>query len=305
MRYYYFNPLSKKCYFPVGFQEYPLFETFYQPYKFSACVLWKLWRNLPFFRYIFSTDEPEKILPIDKIKQYVTPSSILAFNLGTLGVEQKITVLGIDKLTNLSFFIKYATSEIACRNVTNEGRVLQQLSHLPFVPQLYLDSKENNEFSLIKTSVFNGVKVKQRAVDDQTLDILYSLADQKIKSDRNYSSGLKSSFAHGDFCPWNMLINDGYLKIYDWELAGEYPLGYDLFTYLFQYEFLVDEKMRFEYILDENSKVIQEYFSHFKITDWLPYLKEFARLKYMFEKEKNNYDLIDSYLQLKDYLKVS
>lgn len=304
MRYYYFNPLSKKCYFPVGFQNYPLFETFYQPYKFSACVLWKLWRNLSFFRYLFSTDEPEKILPIDKIQKYVTPSSILAFNLGTLGVEQKITVLGIDKKTNSSFFIKYATSEIACKNVTNEGQVLQQLSHLPFVPQLYLDSNENNEFSLIKTSVLNGVKVKQRPVDGQTLQILYSLADQKIKSCKNYSAGLKSSFAHGDFCPWNMLINDGYLKIYDWELAGEYPLGYDLFTYLFQYEFLVDEKMRFEYILIENSKVIQEYFAHFKINEWMPYLKEFARLKYMFEKEKSNYDLIDSYLQLKEYLKV-
>jgi hypothetical protein len=304
MRYYYFNPLSKKCYFPAGFQKYPLFESFYQPYRFSANVLWKLWQNLPFFRYVFSTDAPEKFLPIDKIKQYVTPSSILAFNLGTLGVEQKITVLGVDKLTNSSFFIKYATSEIACQNVTNEGVVLQQLSHLQFVPRLYLDSKENNEFSLIKTSVLNGVKVKQRQVDAHTLEILFSLAEQNIKSSRDYSSCLKSCFAHGDFCPWNMLINDGNLKVYDWELAGQYPLGYDLFTYLFQYEFLVYGKMRFENILDENSKMIQAYFQHFKITDWLPYLKEFARLKYMFEKGKNNYDLIDSYLQLKEYLKV-
>jgi len=304
MRYYYFNPLSKKCYFPAGFQKYPLFESFYQPYKFSANVLWKLWRNLPFFRYIFSTDEPEKVLPIDQIKEYVTPNSILAFNLGTIGVEQKITVLGIDEMTKSSFFIKYATSEIACKNVTNEGLVLQQLSHLSFVPRLYMNSKENNEFSLIKTSVLKGEKVTQRPVDGHTLELLYSLAEQKIKSSRNYSSGLRCSFAHGDFCPWNMLISDGNLKVYDWELAGQYPLGYDLFTYLFQYEFLVEEKTRFESILNENSKVIQEYFRHFKISDWLPYLKEFARLKYMFEKEKNNYDLIDSYLQMKVYLKT-
>ncbi len=304
MRYYYFNPLSKKCYFPIGFQKYPLFETFYQPYKFSAYILWKLWQNLPFFRFLFSTDEPEKILPIDKIKHYVTPNSILAFNLGTLGVEQKITILGIDKITNLSFFIKYATSEIACKNVANEGLVLQQLSHLSFVPQLYLNSKEKDEFSLIKTSVFNGVKVTKRPVDSQTLEILYSLAEQKIKSTRNYRSRLRSSFAHGDFCPWNMLVNDGKLKIYDWELAGQYPLGYDLFTYLFQYEFLVEEKMRFEYVFDENLKVIQEYFQYFRISKWIPYLKEFAHLKYKFEKEKNNYDLIDSYFQLKEYLKV-
>lgn len=305
MRYYYFNPLSRKCYFPVGFQKYPLFDTFYQPYKFSASVLWKLWKNLSLFRFIFSTDEPEKVLPIEKIKQYVSPDSILAFNLGTLGVEQKITVLGIDKFTQDSFFIKYATSEIACKNVSNEGLVLEQLSHLSFVPRLYLNSKENNEYSLIKTSVLNGKKILQRPVDSQTLEILYCLAQQEIKSCRDYSSGLKSSFAHGDFCPWNMLINDGNLKIYDWELAGQYPLGYDLFSYLFQYEFLVDEKMRFEYILAINYKVIQEYFQHFEILDWMPYLKEFARLKYMFEKEKNNYDLIDSYLQLKEYLKIA
>jgi hypothetical protein len=305
MRYYYFNPLSKKCYFPVDFQKYPLFETFYQPYKFSAYILWKLWLNMPFLRYIFSTDEPEKVLPIDKIEQYVSPNSILAFNLGTIGVEQKITVLGIDKLTNSSFFIKYATSELACKNVTNEGVVLEQLSHLAFVPRLYLNSKENNKFSLIKTSVLNGKKVTQRPVDSHTLEILYCLADQKIESTKNYSSGLKCSFAHGDFCPWNMLLSDGSLNIYDWELAGQYPLGYDLFTYLFQYEFLVDEKMRFDSILNRNSKVIQEYFNHFEINDWMPFLKEFARLKYMFEKEKNNNDLIDYYLQLKVYLKMS
>src|ERR1035437_9073954 len=121
MRYYYFNPISKKCYFPEGFQKYPLFKTLYHPYKKSAKLMWKVWQNSSLFRYLFSTSEPEKFLPLDPINQYVSTGSILAFNLGTVGVEQKITVLGVDTQTNDAFFIKYATSEIACKNVFNEG----------------------------------------------------------------------------------------------------------------------------------------------------------------------------------------
>jgi len=59
--------------------------------------------------------------------------------------------------------------------------------------------------------------------------------------------------------------------------------------------------MRFERILYENSDAIKQYFNEFEITDWHPYLQEFSNLKYLFESEKNNHDLVEPYLQLKQF----
>jgi hypothetical protein len=301
MRYYYFNPFSKQYYFPVGFRNYPIFTTFYQPYKASAKLMWKIWQTSSIFRKLFSTNKPEKVLPIEHIRKYVTPCSILTFNLGTKGIEQKISILGVERTTNAAFYIKYATSEIACRNVCNEGIVLQQLSHLSFVPKLQLNVHKENQFTLIKTTVLKGEKMKHQRIDQQMLTILFTLSKQKIESSRNYSSEMRSCFSHGDFCPWNMLVNDGKIELFDWELAGEYPLGYDLFMYIFQFEFLVNEMNRFDLMLNQNADVIQQYFQHFEIVDWIPYLQEFSMLKYRLESEKRNRDLIESYLKLNEF----
>jgi len=302
MRYYYFNPFSKQYYFPVGYSNYPIFATFYQPYKISAKMMWKVWQTSPFVRSLFSTNKPEKILPIEHIKQYVTPCSILTFNLGSKGVEQKISILGVERSTNTAFYIKYATSEIARQNVFNEGFVLEQLSQLPFVPKLQLCVKEENKFTLIKTTVLKGNKINHQPVNEQILSMLFTLSAQQVISNRKYDSNLLSCFAHGDFCPWNMLVDEGMIELFDWEMAGQYPLGYDLFTYIYQFEFLVNEKMRFDLLFDENSENINRYFNYFEIIDWMPYLLEFSILKYKLESEKNNRDLIKPYLHLKKYI---
>jgi thiamine kinase-like enzyme len=301
MRYYYFNPFSKKCYFPEGFHNYPIFTSFYKPYKRTAKLVWKIWRNSAFVRNFFYTDQPENILPIKQISKYVSSKSILAFNLGTTGIEQKITVLGFDTSTKTSFFIKYATSKVSRNNVSNEGDILQQISHLPFIPMLLLYVKDEKEFTLIKTSVLKGNKMKQQPLNMQILTILFTLSTQNIRSSRNYESDLQNCFAHGDLAPWNMLDDEGIIRIFDWEMAGQYPLGYDLFTYIFQFEFLVNGRMRFDFLLNKNSNIINQYFNNFQIVDWIPYLLEFSKLKYKLESEKKNIDLIEPYLKLKEF----
>ena len=301
MRYYYFNPFSKKCYFPEGFHNYPIFTSFYKPYKKTAKLMWKIWRNSAIFRNLFYIDQPENVLPITQISKYVSSKSILAFNLGTTGIEQKITVLGFDTSTEASFFIKYATSDVSRYNVSNEGDVLQQLSHLPFIPMLQLYIKDEKEFTLIKTSVLKGNKLKQQPLNVQILSILFTLSSQKIRSCRNYKSDLQNCFAHGDLTPWNMLVDEGVIRLFDWEMAGQYPLGYDLFTYIFQFEFLVIGKMRFDFLLNKNYETINQYFNNFHVVDWIPYLQEFSKLKYKLESEKNNIDLIEPYLKLKEF----
>lgn len=302
MKYYYFNPFSKQYYFPEGFGEYPIFQAFYQPYKVTAKLMWRIWLNTPLLRSIFLNNQPENILPLKHINEYIMSDSILAFNFGTKGIEQKISVLGVDKQTKETFFIKYATSEVARRNVYNEGLVLEQLKNLPFVPKIELNVSSNEGYSLIKTSVMHGDKMILQKLDEAKLEILFVISDQSVKSNRKYDNNLKSSFAHGDFCAWNMLIDKGEIKIFDWEMGGQYPLGYDLFTYIFQYEFLINESMQFELIIKNNFDLIHKYFDKFNIVDWIFYLKEFAKLKREIESEKNNNDLKKHYLQLEKFV---
>jgi hypothetical protein len=301
MKYYYFNPFSKHFYFPEEFYKYPIFATFYEPYKVSAKLLWKLWLTSSFFRNLFSTNRPENFLPLGVIKQYVTPSSIIAFNIGKGGVEQKFSILGVDTKTNSSFFIKYATTDHACDNICNEGTVLEQLSHLEFVPKLDLYVNENRKFTLLKTSVLHGTKIKPQPINDNMLNILYDLSIQEVRSNKNYDSNLQTCFSHGDFCPWNMLIDNEKILLFDWEMAGKYPLGYDIFSYIFQFEFLVNGNVEFDQILKGNSVAIGKYFNRFAIDDWKPYLQCFANLLYEIESERKDKNQIKPYLQLKEF----
>lgn len=49
--------------------------------------------------------------------------------------------------------------------------------------------------------------------------------------------------AHGDFTPWNAMLVDERLYLYDWEYAEEWaPAGYDLFHFLVRISWLVEKK---------------------------------------------------------------
>jgi len=146
-----------------------------------------------------------------------------------------------------------------------------------------------------------GEKMTYQPINNRILEMLYCFSIQHVNSNRNYDSELISCFAHGDFCPWNMLTNKEDIEVFDWELAGQYPLGYDLFTYIFQFEFLVNGCLRFDELIKQNSTVINSYFKNFNVVDWFPYLQEFSKLKYKLELEKNNEDLIESYFRLKEF----
>jgi hypothetical protein len=299
MEYYYFNPFNKQYYFPKGFQENKLFKSFYQPYTLAGSLLWFCWCNSIIFRSLFREKEPEKFLPIEVAKNHSSANSILAFNRGTVGAEQKTTILGFDQLTNISFFMKYASSNIA-QNINNEGIVLEQLRNLSFVPQLQLHTTNVN-YSLIKTEVLSGNRLSSPKANEIIIQLLIDIATLEINNVNHYPSTFKTFFAHGDFCPWNIMYEDGNYKVFDWELAGYYPLGYDLFTFMFQSSFLLSPQKAVFTILKQNNDLIKFYFDSFKIVNWKPYLLEFASLKLTLETNKKNQVLINHYNRLKYY----
>jgi Predicted aminoglycoside phosphotransferase len=300
--YYYFDPYRKQYYFPKDFEKYLVFKTFFQPYTLSGHLLWYAWRNFKIIRQLNRTNSPEKELPLENIQKLFKEKVILAFNRGTKGLEQKFTILGVKKRSNDTFFIKYAESEIARRNVNNEGAILQQLRHLSFVPQLQAHIN-TPEYALIQTSILLGQRLRKITVDSILMDILFKLAEQQIKTEYCYESGLKKCFAHGDFCPWNILIDQGKLKVFDWELAENYPAGYDLFTYIFQTSFLLTPNITIEKLIKKNLSSINYYFKTMGIDNYIPYLIAFASIKLELETKKSNEILTRCYQKIVTYAK--
>lgn len=304
MHYYYFNPFNKQYFFPADYKHHSVFATFYQAYTLTGKITWYLWRKSRVLRKYCLVSDAENIIPIENIKKYISVTSVLAFNRGTVGVEQKVTILGIDTLTDDTFFMKYAETNIARKNVNNEGDILMQLDMLDFVPKLLKHINEDS-FTLIKTNVLLGKRLSKQNVDEQLLAILLELSKlTDIKTTKNYTTEVTGCFAHGDFCPWNIMVDTNRLLVFDWEMAGKYPIGYDLFTYIFQTSFLLLPRKSIHLILDQNQSFINRYFNSLMISDWKPYLIAFTNLKLKFETEKLNQRLLYHYKKLKLFLEI-
>lgn len=299
MKYFYYDPFSKQYLFPEEYKKYPFLLSFYQPYTILGLVMWFCWKNFGFIRLFCRTKNLESIFPLEIYGKYISADSLVAFNLGTPGSEQKTTILGIDRLTEERFFIKFATKPIALSNVRKEATVLSQIADLPFVPKLLTYASEP-EYTLIITSVFDGIKVTNQNIEHQILSILTKLANENVALPHN-DYPLVTCFAHGDFCPWNMIIHQDKLFVYDWEMATYFPLGYDLFTYIFQTSFLLQPHIIVETILSKNKRLIDLYFRNQNIDNWHLFLLSFAQIKLDAEMKKNNLKLIPQYEDLMNY----
>ncbi len=300
MKYYYIHPFKKQYFFPKGFERHDIFLNFFIPYTFLGKISWFLFSKFSFYRSLFCTQKLSLFLPEENIRNLIGLSSMVAYNVGTLGPEQKITALGINK--NTKFFIKYGQTKIARFNITNEYNILKQINHLDLAP-VVLDFYCDNNQVLLKTNVFEGKRFYYKRIDKSILDLLILLSEQKINCTKSISSNLLTTFSHGDFCPWNMMSNKSEILLFDWEMAGTYTLGYDLFTYIFQTHFLLNPEISIDNIIGENIRAIEYYFSYFKVSNWNSYLRAFADHKISLEKLKDVKGMLAGYIKLLDYAK--
>ena len=300
MKYFYIHPFKPQYFFPKDFKKHILFLRFFSPYSKVGRISWFLFTRFSFYRSLFSKSNIEEFIPERAIKQIVGEDAVMAFNTGTVGPEQKITGLGL--INNEEFFIKYGQTKIANANVTNEYQILKQIAHLNNVPKI-LDFYSDDSHVLLKTNVLEGKRLKDQPIEKNVIDQLILLSKQKVDCSKTTSSNLRTCFSHGDFCPWNMMANNGEVLLFDWEMAGTYPLGHDMFTYIFQTRFLLNPETPIKTIIVENIKAIDYYFSHFNISDWKPYLITFSQEKVRLEELKGDEGLFSKYLKLLKYAK--
>jgi hypothetical protein len=299
MKYYYLHPFKPQYFFPQGYKKHKFFLNFFSPYSIIGKISWFLFNTMALYRVFFTKKNIEKSIPETKIRNILGHNPLMAFNTGTPGIEQKITALGI--YNDSEFFIKYGQSKIASRNISNEFFILKHISHINFVPKV-LDFYENKNHVLLKTNVLKGNRISKGPIEKKLILQMFTIADQKIQCPRSMSSSLKLVFAHGDFCPWNMMYCENQFLIYDWEMAGNYILGYDLFTYVFQTNFLLNPKSTVQNIIKDNIKVIEFYFSYFNVFNWKDYLIVFTQEKVKLETLKGDNSMIREYLKLLEYV---
>lgn len=292
MKLYKFKTHTTSYFFPKRTKESKFIYSLYGNYGgFIAKIYWWLFNHCSLLRF-FNKVDFEKVGDFQLIKELLGENSVFGVNLGTPSQDQKKSVLGYNSKEG-RFFAKFARLDKAKKLCENEIYVYKTLSSTELVPRI-LDFKVKPDFVYLKTEYVEGNHIHGQVSNAAVLEILAKLRTFHYNENTN-EIDLKTCFSHGDFCPWNMLECNGNLKIIDWEMANERPLGHDLFTFIFQTTFLIQRELSFADILEKNRSLIVSYFDGNNINDWTLYFKNFAQLKVDEFSQKNDSYLIDRY----------
>ena len=252
-------------------------------------------------RSLTSVNEKDLEFPYSKIKASDGNDTLMSFNMGSPGVEQKISILGYDKTLDIPFFAKFSEKPRAKKLTRNEIRIYRMLDGTGLTPRL-LQSVDTDDYVYLKAEFIKGSRPKSRKMTDDILQLCLPLREYHLTDKYVDENGLKMSLSHGDFCPWNVLVSEGTIRLIDWELATDRTLGYDLFTYICQVAILFEPEKQLLLAIDDNMRYVKEYFSSFGITDYKPYLKAFAMQKWEYEEGKGNTRLSEKYKELANIL---
>lgn len=304
MKYFRFKTFTTSYYFPRLTASQRYMYGLYSAYggRLSKAYWW-LFRHCGLVRSLNAVKEADFDFPYEEIKAADGTDSLMAFNMGSPGVEQKISILGYDNAKCTPFFAKFSQKPAAMELTRNEVRVYQTLDGTGLTPQL-LGVEEQDDFVYMKAAYVRGSRPKERGLTPEILKLCIALKDYHLDaSSEEQAGGLKTSLSHGDFCPWNVLVDGSHWRLIDWELAAERPLGYDLFTYICQVAILFSPEVALHQVLEAHKAEISSFFSACGIDDYLPYLQWFAQEKWRYEMGKKNDKMMEKYLELREALR--
>lgn len=302
MLYYRFKTFTTSYYFPRLSKEQKFMYGLYSAYggKLSK-IYWTLFKKYSLIRLFTSVSENKLPFPYSTIKECLGKESLLAFNMGSPGIEQKISILGYDCQNYSPFFAKFSQKEMAKVLTKNEIKIYTILKGTKLTPNL-LSYQIKENYVCMKAEYIKGERPKTKEVNSEIVKLCLQLKEFHFDKQKGDNNLLISCLSHGDFCPWNILVSNGTMRLIDWELAEERPLGYDLFTYICQVAILFNPECDLLHIIDNNIKFIQEYFNHCGIKDYIPYLKAFAKEKATYEYNKKNTQIYNKYHKLENDL---
>ena len=288
MKLYRFRTFTTSYYFPNPTKETRFLYGLYSPFGgILSKVYWTLFKNLRFVRCFSSIDTKKVDFPYAKIRDIDGTDSILSFNMGSPGVEQKISILGWDKDEKRPFFAKFSQKPKAIELTKNEIAVHKILSNTGLTPVL-LKEQIGNDYAFLKTEYVKGCRPQSIELTSEIMQLSLTLKDYHLGESNTKANNLKTALSHGDFCPWNMLEYEGKIRLIDWELAADRALGHDLFTYIVQTSLLLTPERNLKEAIKIHENIINEYFSSVGVENYEPYLKEFIEERYRYEISKGN-----------------
>ena len=300
MTYYRFSTFTTAYYFPeIEDPDTTFLYGLYSPYggKLSRWY-WYHFKRSHFVRSLTSVRDEKLPFLYRLIRELVGDEAMLSFNMGSPGTEQKISMLGYVPETKKKFFAKFAQKPDAMRLSRHEIEVLRLLKDTKLVPQLF-DSKIANDYVYLQTECVQGTRPGDTLLNDEVVNLLITLSAFHYPDPATYPADLCTCLSHGDFCPWNMLVQtDNSLRMIDWEMAGERILGYDLFTWLLNVAGLVIGKIPLYHIIEKNRKSIMRYFNALQINDYTPYLRIFIEQQMVNLRKRNKLHLLERYQEL-------
>lgn len=288
MKYYRFKTFTTSYYFPKITQKTRFLYGLYSPFGgFLSRIYWFLFKHSNIIRMLTCINEDNLNFPYKLIKTIDTTNSVMSFNMGSPGIEQKISMLGWNKDNHEPFFAKFSQKPRAIELTKNEKIIYTILSKTGLVPRI-LEYKEGKNYAYLKTEYIKGHRPKDLVLTEKIMNLSLKLKDYHLSNVIINEDGLHMALSHGDFCPWNMLEDNNNIKLIDWELAADRPLGYDIFTYIAQTSLLFNPKLSFTDIIKENETIVKKYFSILGIKDYIPYIHAFTKARYNYEINKGN-----------------
>jgi len=199
---------------------------------------------------------------------------------GAPGIYQKFTIQEMDQNGRIVSFFKCANTPHAVRRIENEAKVLRFLESKPLTfnyPRL-LDTYERGGVRFLQQSDISSAKArftleftqnhrralyslnKELRTQTQTalmLDSLRTRIAASIAPDSTKAQlantisvvekrlpnadRLDLTFSHGDFNPWNILVSDDGLYVFDWEMGEFRPPLWDYFNFVYHTAFLMGQ----------------------------------------------------------------
>lgn len=298
MKFYRFKTFTTSYYFPELDNVHQYMYGLYSAYGGRLVrIYWWLFRKCRIVRKCSSVDESRLDFPYRLIRRVDGTDSLMSFNMGSPGVEQKISILGWDNEKQMPFFAKFSQKPVARSLTENEIRVYRVLNETMLTPKL-LGCSHGKDYDYLKAEYIPGIRPKTRELTDDVVQLCIMLSQHHLTEKRTDASGLPLCLSHGDFCPWNILVSDKGMRLIDWELADDRPLGFDMFTYICQVSALFTPEKSLQKSIDDAGEMIKRYFTVFGITEYMPYLRVFAEKKIEYERGKENSRLLDKYEEL-------
>ena len=283
MNLYRFKTFRTSYYFPDITKGGEFLYCLYTPFGSKlAKMYWWAFRHLRIVRLLNKVDLKKLDFPYERILGLCPQGSLVSFNMGTPGIEQKISMLGLEP-SGKRFFAKYSDKIIAKELSRNEITILKSLAELNIAPEL-LSSVDTDEFVFFSTSCVDGTNPNDIQLNEKIVDLAIKINQIGHKAD-----AIQTSLSHGDFTPWNVMIDKyGEYHIIDWEMAKNRVLGYDIFTYLTHVAALLTPNEPLDKVIEEKKQIIDRYFKSFKIDDWFEYLMLYARERAGYECSKGH-----------------